>query len=114
MGICEFCDSKFGDRKCYFCQKRVCTSCMTDDRTRCKRCYVSKKRLSWKEIIKKNKIIVGFVVFIWFYAVFPGPLIPGLHEGYYVVFVIAAIVCMIPLCLMMFFWSINPPASDVK
>ncbi|TBR12365.1 MAG: hypothetical protein EPO62_00260 [Candidatus Nitrosotenuis sp.] len=87
---------------------------MTDDRTRCKKCYVSKKRLSWKEIVKKNKIIVGFVIFIWFYAVFPGPLIPGLHEGYYVVFVIAAVVCMIPLCLMMFFWSINPPASDVK
>jgi hypothetical protein len=27
---------------------------------------------------------------------------------------VAAIICMIPLCLMMFFWSINPPSSDVK
>lgn len=87
---------------------------MTDDRTRCKKCYIKKAKLSWKQIIKKNKLIVGFVAFIWFYAVFPGPLMPGLHSGYYVVFVIAGIVCMIPLCLMMFFWSINPPSSDVK
>ncbi len=86
---------------------------MTDDRTRCKKCYIDKRKLGLKSIIKKNKIIVGFVAFVWFYAVFPGPLIPGLHQGYYVVFVIAAIVCMIPLCLMMFFWSRSPPASDV-
>jgi hypothetical protein len=86
---------------------------MTDDRSRCKRCFIDKKKLGWKETIKRNKIIVGFVAFIWFYAVFPGPLIPGLHQGYYVVFVIAAIVCMIPLGLALFFWSRNPPSSDV-
>jgi hypothetical protein len=86
---------------------------MTDDRTRCKRCFVDKKKLGLKAIIKKNKIVVGFVVFIWAYAVFPGPLIPGLHQGYYVVFVIVAVVCMIPLGLALFFWSRNPPASYV-
>jgi len=86
---------------------------MVDDKTRCKKCYLDKRKLGWKSIIKKNKIIVGFVVFVWFYAVFPGPLIPGLHQGYYIIFVIAGIVCMIPLCLMMFFWSRYPPASDV-
>jgi uncharacterized membrane protein len=86
---------------------------MIDDRTRCKKCYIDKRKLGWKSIIKKNKIIVGFVVFVWFYAVFPGPLIPGLHEGYYIIFAIAGIICMIPLCLMMFFWSRYPPSSDV-
>lgn len=86
---------------------------MTDDKTRCRRCFIDKRRLGWKEIIKKNKIIVGFVAFIWFYAVFPGPLIPGLHEGYYLIFVITAVVCMIPLCLALFFWSRHPPSSDL-
>jgi uncharacterized membrane protein len=86
---------------------------MTDDRTRCKKCYIDKKKLGWKTLIKRNKIVFGFVGFVWFYAVFPGPLIPGLHQGYYLIFVITGIVCMIPLCLMMFFWSRYPPASDV-
>ncbi len=86
---------------------------MTDDRTRCKRCYINKTKIGWKLILKRNKMIWGFLVFIWFYAVFPGPFIPGLHSGYYVVFVIAAVLCMIPLGLMMFFWSKNPPSSDV-
>ena len=86
---------------------------MTDDRTRCKECYIHKRKLGWKQIIKRNKLIVAFVGFVWFYAVFPGPLIPGLHQGYYLIFVIAGIVCMIPLCLMVFFWSLHPPASDV-
>ena len=114
MASCEYCGSVFGDRNCYFCKKTVCTTCMTDDRSRCKKCYIAKKRLGWKDIVKRNKLIWGMLGFIWVYAVFPGPLVPGLHSGYYLVFAIAGILCMIPLCLMAFFWSINPPASDIK
>lgn len=87
---------------------------MTDDRTRCKECYISKKRLGWKKIIKKNKAVLGFVTFLWIYAVFPGPFIPGLDPVFYTISVVAAVLIMIPICFALFFWSLNPPKSDLK
>jgi len=33
MHSCEFWGSTLADRKCYFCEKYCCTTCMTDDRT---------------------------------------------------------------------------------
>lgn len=112
--ICEFCGDKFGDYKCYFCEKRCCTTCMIDDRSRCKTCFIQKKKLSWKILIKRNKIILGFIAFLWFYAVFPGPFFPGLDPTYYTATLIAAILFMIPIGCVLFFWSLNPPASDIK
>jgi hypothetical protein len=39
---------------------------------------------------------------------------PGIEPAYYTATLIAAILFMIPVGLMLFFWSINPPASDLK
>ena len=50
---------------------------MTDDRSRCKRCFISKKRLGWK-VVRRNKILLGFIGFMWVYTVYPIPFIPGL------------------------------------
>ena len=111
---CDFCGSAFGDRICYFCEKNCCTSCMTDDRTRCKNCYIYKRRLGWRRLVKKNKVVLIFVGFLWLYAVFPGPLIPGLDPGFYAISIVAAVLIMIPIGLALFFWSLNPPASDVR
>ena len=113
MKECDFCGSKFAERKCYFCEKRCCTSCMTDDKSRCKQCYIQKRKLGWK-ILKKNKVLLGFIGFLWFYAVYPGPFIPGLEPGFYWLTLAAIVIIMIPICLMLFFWSLNPPASDIK
>ena len=77
MMQCEFCGSSFGDRKCYFCEKICCTSCMTDDHSRCKQCFIKKRKLKFSQILKKNKILLGFIGFLWFYTVYPGPFIPG-------------------------------------
>jgi hypothetical protein len=87
---------------------------MTDDRTRCKQCHIQKRRLGWKKLVKINKIVLGFAAFIWFYAVYPGPFIPGFDPTYYTATLIAAILIMIPLGLALFFWSLNPPVSDVR
>jgi membrane protease YdiL (CAAX protease family) len=87
---------------------------MTDDRTRCKQCYIYKRRLGWKRLVKKNKVVLIFVGFLWLYAVFPGPLIPGLDPGFYAISIVAAVLIMIPIGLALFFWSLNPPASDVR
>jgi len=114
MQNCDFCSSSFADRKCYFCEKICCTSCMTDDRTRCKQCFIHKRRLGWTKLIKRNKILLGFVAFLWLYAVFPGPFFPGLDPTFYTATLIAAILFIIPVGLMLFFWSLNPPSSDLK
>ena len=60
MKDCDFCGSKFAERKCYFCDKRCCTSCMIDDKSRCKQCYIQKRTLGWR-VIKKNKVMLGFI-----------------------------------------------------
>lgn len=114
MHDCYSCGSLLADRKCYFCNNYCCTTCMIDDHTRCKKCFISKKRLHWKTILKRNKIVIAFVAFLWFYAVFPGPFFPGIDHSYYYTTLIAAILIMIPLGLALFFWSLNPPASDLK
>jgi len=110
---CEFCGSNFGDKICYFCEKNSCSTCMVDDRSRCKVCFIQKKKLNWKKLIKRNKILLGFIAFLWLYAVFPGPFFPGIDPTYYYVTLIAAILFMIPTGLMLFFWSLNPPRSDI-
>jgi len=111
---CDFCGSSFGDRICYFCEKSCCTSCMVDDRTRCKECYIKKRRLGWKKLVKKNKAVLVFVSLLWFYAVFPGPFIPGLDPMFYTITLVVLLLIMTPICLALFFWSLNPPTSDVK
>lgn len=114
MRQCGFCGSAFADRLCYFCETACCTSCMTDDRTRCRRCHAGGRRLGWKKILKRNKAVLGFVAFLWLYAVFPGPFLPGLDPDFYLVSLLAAVLIMIPVGLALFFWSLNPPSSDLN
>ena len=87
---------------------------MVDDRTRCKECYIKKRRLGWKKLVKKNRLVLIFVGFLWFYAVYPGPFLPGLDPTFYTITLVAALLIMIPVCLALFFWSLNPPTSDVR
>ena len=87
---------------------------MTDDKTRCKECYIKKRRLGWRKLVRKNRVVLIFVAILWVYAVFPGPFIPGLDPMFYTISIVAAILIMIPIGLAMFFWSLNPPKSDLK
>lgn len=64
-------------------------------------------------MLKRNKVLLGFVAVVWIYAVYPIPLIPGLDPTFYWITLFAAILFMIPAGLMIFFWSRNPPASDI-
>jgi len=111
---CDFCGSAFGDRICYFCDKECCTSCMTDGRTRCKKCHIKKRRPGWKRLLKKNKIVVVFIGFLWLYAVFPGPFFPVPDPTFYTIALVVALLIMIPIGLAFFFWSLDPPKSDIR
>ena len=55
--------------------------------------------------------------FCWIFVVvcsISWSLLPGLDPGFYAISIVAAVLIMIPIGLAMFFWSLNPPASDVK
>ena len=65
-------------------------------------------------IIVKILEELGFIEFICIYAVFPGPIFPDMPSTYYTASLMAAILFMIPIGLMLFFWSLNPPRSDIK
>jgi len=86
---------------------------MVDDRTRCKDCYIQKRRLWWKKL-KKNKPILIFVGFLWLYPVFSGPFIPGLDPTFYTISLVAALLIMIPVCLALFFWSLIPQSPILR
>ena len=87
---------------------------MVDDRTRCKEYYIKKRRLGWKKLLKKNISVLVFVSLSGFYAVFPGPFIPGLDPMFYTITLVALLLIITPIYLTLFFWSLNPPTSDVK
>jgi len=67
-----------------------------------------------EKINQKNKIVLVFVGILWLYAVFPGPFMPGLDPTFYTISLVAALLIMIPIGFALFFWSLNPPKSDVK
>ncbi|EPA04982.1 hypothetical protein [Candidatus Nitrosarchaeum limnium] len=67
-----------------------------------------------EEITQKNKLVLIFVGLLWLYAVFPGPFIPGLDPTFYTISLVAALLIMIPVCMALFFWSLNPPKSDLR
>jgi hypothetical protein len=80
---------------------------MVDDRTRCKECYIKKRRLGWKKLLKKNKVVLIFVGFLWFYAVYPGPFLPGLDPMFYTITLVALVMIMIPICFALVIISFN-------
>lgn len=87
---------------------------MADDGSRCRGCQASGRRLGAPQLLRRNKPVLAFAAALWLYAVFPGPLIPGLDPGFYTATVIAAVLIMAPVCLMLFFWSMAPPTSDAR
>ena len=44
---------------------------------------------------------------------FRGRFLPGLDPTFYTISLVAAALIMIPICLALFFWSLNPPNSDI-
>jgi hypothetical protein len=76
---CVICGSRFAEKKCYFCQSRVCTSCVvpTDvsgSTTKCLTCDRKKvNRLSFAQLMKRNYYLIAIIVAFWLFTVFPIP-----------------------------------------
>jgi hypothetical protein len=64
---CPICGSKFASRQCYFCQRKVCSSCVVPEdvtgsqsTTKCISCDRKKiNKISILSVLKRNKFIFG-------------------------------------------------------
>ena len=80
---CAICGSKFATKQCYFCQSKICTSCIVPEdvtgnytTTKCITCDRRKiNKISIVSVLKRNKFILGILVGFWIYKVFPLPFL---------------------------------------
>ena len=78
---CAICGSRFAEKKCYFCESRVCTSCVvpvevSGSTTKCLTCDRKKvNRLTFAQVIKRNYYLFAIIVGFWLFTVFPIPFL---------------------------------------
>lgn len=69
MADCSVCGSRFASKRCYFCQKHACTSCIVPP-------GVSGSRTTVKCVTcERNKMVFGILGGYWLFAVFPFPFL---------------------------------------
>jgi hypothetical protein len=79
---CAICGSRFAEKKCYYCNISVCTSCIvpadvSGSTTKCLTCERKKiGRLSFAQMLRRNYYLFAIIVAFWLFTVFP---IPFLH-----------------------------------
>lgn len=110
---CQICDSYFGDLKCAYCQKAICSSCVSDNKTKCIKCNAVKRLPSI--FLKSNIRYILLFVAIWFFVSglypFPYLLAIGVPIDFRIMqpVLIATGLMMIPFVFMMFAWKKRPP-----
>ena len=123
---CNVCGSKFGTKKCYFCQRSICSSCIvpTDvtgnyTTTKCITCDQRKiNKISVLSVLNRNKFILGVLGGFWIYTVFPLPFLQmfGIKidpTSFQPIF-IATAVMTIPFVFMLFAWQKRSPNSSAS
>lgn len=78
---CAICGSRFAEKKCYYCESKVCTSCVvpsdvSGSTTKCLTCERKKvNRLTFAQLVKRNYYLFGIIVAFWLFTVFPLPFL---------------------------------------
>src|ERR671911_3171882 len=115
LAKCQICSSYFGDIKCVYCQRVVCSSCISDNKIKCKKCGAQKKPPS--NFLKSNIRYILLFVALWFFVSglypFPYLLAIGVPLDFRIMqpVLIATGIMMIPFVFMMFAWKRRPPTS---
>jgi len=118
---CTICGSRFAERKCYFCEGKVCTSCIVPSdvsyTTKCINCDRKKvNRLSTLTLLKRNYYLIGIIVAFWLFTVFPLPFLQmaGLEVNptSFQPVLIATAVMTVPFVFMFFAWQKRAPRGS--
>jgi len=121
---CPICGSKFASRQCYFCQRKVCTSCVVPEdvtgnqsTTKCISCDRRKiNKISVLSVLRRNKFILAVLGAFWIYTVFPLPFLQmfGIKidpTSLQPIFITTAVMT-IPFLFMLIAWQKRSPTSD--
>ncbi|HEY9406318.1 MAG TPA: hypothetical protein VIP53_02590 [Nitrososphaera sp.] len=119
---CVICGSRFAERKCYFCQNRICTSCtvptdITGYTTKCISCDRKKiVKLGFTTLLKRNYYLIGIIVAFWLFTVFPLPFMQlagiNVNPSAFQPVLIATAVMTIPFIFMFMAWQKRAPRGS--
>lgn len=123
MADCAICGSRFASRRCYFCQKHTCTSCIvpadvSGSRTtvKCLTCERKKvNKISIAAVLRRNKMVFGILGGYWLFAIFPLPFLnlSGYSEDVLASILqpvlIATAIMTIPFVFMVIAWQKRSP-----
>ena len=119
---CMICGSRFAERKCYFCENRVCTSCIvpadvSGSTTKCVSCDRKKvDRLSLLTLLKRNYYLFAIIVAFWLFTVFPIPFMQlaglDIDPTAFQPVLIASALMTIPFVFMFFAWQRRAPRGS--
>lgn len=119
---CSICGSRFAERKCYYCESNVCTSCIvpvdvSGSTIKCLTCDRKKvNRLSFAALIKRNYHLFAIIVAFWLFTVFPIPFmhLAGLDidPSAFQPVLIATAVMTIPFIFMFLAWQRKAPRGS--
>lgn len=117
---CTICGSRFGAKKCYFCESRICTSCAVgpelsgSSTTKCLNCERKKiNKVSLPLLLKRNAYIIGIIGGFWIFTIFPIPFLHlagiDVHPSAFQPVLIASALMAIPFVFMFVAWQRRAP-----
>ncbi|HKU49074.1 MAG TPA: hypothetical protein VJP79_03910 [Nitrososphaera sp.] len=121
---CSICGSRFAERKCYFCQRQVCNSCIAPldvagdtSTTKCLTCYRNKvTKLGILTLLKRNAFIIAILFGFWMFTIFPIPFLQlaGLEVDatMFQPVLIATAAMAIPFVFMFIAWQRRAPRGS--
>ena len=119
---CAICGSRFAERKCYFCDSKVCTSCIVPTdvsgyTTKCIICDRKKiNRLGLMTLLKRNYYIMAILIAFWLFTVFPLPFLQlagiDINPSAFQPVLIATAVMTIPFIFMFLAWQKRAPRGS--
>jgi len=113
---CVICGSQFANKRCYFCESKICSSCIAPadvtggSTTKCVNCdrrMVNK--ISLLSVIRRNKIIIAILFGFWIFTVYPIPFLQMLGynipaTAFHPILITTAIM-IIPFIFMFIAWQ---------
>ena len=121
---CTICGSQFAERKCYFCENKVCTSCIVPadvsgsySTTKCINCDRKKvNRVGTLTLLKRNYYLIAIIVAFWLFTVFPLPFLQmaglEINPSAFQPVLIATAVMTIPFVFMFLAWKKRAPRGS--
>jgi len=121
---CTICGSRFAERKCYFCESKVCTSCIVPvdvsgsySTTKCVDCDRKKvTRVGTLVLLKRNYYLIAIIVAFWLFTVFPLPFLQmaglEINPSAFQPVLIATAVMTVPFVFMFLAWQKRAPRGS--